>query len=70
MLAFLIIVRLAMQVSAQSKPPRILQIFREPLKFGNDGADRRIEERTARLSAELDCPHPYLGIESLTTLST
>ncbi len=27
-----------MQVSAQSKPPQILQIFREPLKFGSDGA--------------------------------
>src|SRR5437879_5899271 len=57
MLAFLIIVRLAMQVSAQSKPPRILQIFRELLKLGSDGAYRRIDKRTARLRAELDCPH-------------
>jgi hypothetical protein len=66
MLASLIVVGLAMQVTAQSGPPQILQIFREPLKSGNEGAYRRIDEHTARLSAELGCPHPYLGIESLT----
>jgi hypothetical protein len=55
-----------MHITAQSESPQILQIFREALKSGSKDAYRRIEERTARLSAELGCPHPYLGIESLT----
>jgi hypothetical protein len=55
-----------MHITAQSDSPQILQIFREALKSGSKDAYRRIEERTARLSAELGCPHPYLGIESLT----
>ena len=66
MLASLIVIGLAMHIAAQSESPQILQIFREALKSGSKDAYRRIEERTARLSAELGCPHPYLGIESLT----
>jgi hypothetical protein len=49
-----------------AQPPRILQIYREPLKPGSEAAYRAIEEDTARLSTALGCPHPYLGIESLT----
>src|ERR1700682_1419744 len=55
-----------MHITAQLESPQILQIFREALKSGSKDAYRRIEERTARLSAELGCPHPCLGIESLT----
>jgi hypothetical protein len=55
-----------MQLAAQSQPPQILQIYREPLMPGAEGRYRRIEEHTARLSAKLGCRHPYLGIESLT----
>ena len=65
MLASLIVIGLAMPITAQLESPQILQIFREALKSGSKDAYRRIEERTARLSAELRCPHPYLGIESL-----
>jgi hypothetical protein len=65
-LASLIVIGLAMHIAAQSESPQILQIFREALESGSKDAYRRIEERTARLSAELGCPHPYLGIESLT----
>jgi len=46
--------------------PAILQIFREPLKPGAAADYRVIEEETARLAVELQCPHPYLGAESLT----
>jgi hypothetical protein len=48
------------------KPPPLLQIFRERVKPGSEGAYREVEEDTARLGARLGCPHPYLGIESLT----
>ncbi|HYL76356.1 MAG TPA: hypothetical protein VEU96_19245 [Bryobacteraceae bacterium] len=47
-------------------PPPILFIAREPLVAGRENAYRKIEEETARLSATLGCPHPYLAMESLT----
>ena len=47
-------------------PTTILFIAREPLVPSRENAYREIEEETARLSAELGCPHPYLALESLT----
>src|SRR5260370_11569808 len=47
-------------------PSPILYIAREPLVAGRENAYREIEEVTARLSAKLGCPHPYLAMESLT----
>jgi hypothetical protein len=47
-------------------PMPILFIAREPLVAGRENAYREIEEETARLSATLRCPHPYLAMESLT----
>jgi hypothetical protein len=47
-------------------PSPILYIAREPLVAGRENAYREIEEETARLSARLGCPHPYLAMESLT----
>jgi len=47
-------------------PSPILFIAREPLVAGRENAYREIEEETARLSARLGCPHPYLAMESLT----
>jgi len=47
-------------------PTPILLIAREPLVAGRENAYREIEEETARLSAKLGCPHPYLAMESLT----
>ena len=44
----------------------ILQIYREPLKPGSEDAYRAIEEDTARVCANLKCPHPHLAMESLT----
>src|SRR5262245_49619609 len=46
-------------------PPRILFIHRDSLKQGVDSAYRAIEEEAARICAELRCPNPYLGLESL-----
>ncbi|HEX5432078.1 MAG TPA: hypothetical protein VFW83_08940 [Bryobacteraceae bacterium] len=48
------------------RPPSILQIYREILKPGARDAFAKIEEQAARICADLNCPHPYLGIESLT----
>jgi hypothetical protein len=47
-------------------PSPILFIAREPLVAGRENEYREIEEDTARLSARLGCPHPYLAMESLT----
>lgn len=47
-------------------PQPIVLIAREPLVAGRETAYREIEEETARLSAKLGCPHPYLAMESLT----
>jgi hypothetical protein len=55
-----------MQIAAAAQPPRLLQIYREPLKPGSEAAYHAIEADTARIAATLGCPHPYLGAESLT----
>ena len=47
----------------------ILQIVRERLKTGAEAAYREIEDETARLCAELNCPHPHLAIELPTHLT-
>lgn len=54
------------QCSRPNNPPQILQIYREPLKPGSEAEYHTIEEDTARLAAALGCPHPYLGVESVT----
>jgi hypothetical protein len=67
MVILLVLISLSTQVAAgSSQPPKILQIFREPLKPGVEAEYDCIESDTARKCAELRCPHPYLGIESLT----
>jgi hypothetical protein len=47
-------------------PPEILQIHRERLKPGAEAAYAESERRIADRCSELGCPHPYLGIESVT----
>ncbi len=59
------LIGLVMQIAAP-QPSQILQIYREPLTAGSEAAYRVIEEETARMAAALGCPHPYLGVESLT----
>ncbi len=64
-IAIALLLGLAMMQSAPMPQP-ILFIAREPLLPGGENAYREIEEETARLSARLGCPHPYLAMESLT----
>ena len=50
---------------AQQAPPRIMYIHRDSLKCGVDSAYRAIEDDAAQICADLQCPNPYLGLESL-----
>lgn len=63
---FAVLIGLTMQIGMPSNPPEILQVHREALKPGREAAYRAIEEEITRICFELACPHPYLGIESLT----
>jgi len=56
----------AMQIAAAGQPPRILQVFREPLQPHVAVEYNRIEFDTARKCAKLRYPHPFLAVESLT----
>lgn len=55
-----------MEIATPEHPPRILQIYREPLKPGTEAGYHLIEEEAARAALFLECPHPYLGLESVT----
>jgi len=48
---------------AQSGPPQLLQVVREPVKAGDEAAYTEIENETARACVELKGPHPYLALE-------
>jgi hypothetical protein len=51
---------------AQPSPPRFMFIYRDSLKRGADSAFNAIENEAAQICADLRCPNPYLGLESLT----
>jgi hypothetical protein len=61
-----VMIGMAIQTAAPEEPARILQIHREALKPGSVAAYGSVEEDITRICLELECPHPYLGIESLT----
>jgi hypothetical protein len=63
--ALLSLAWVALQAGATAAPPRILQIYREPLKPGAEAEYDRIESDTARQCAALRCAHAYLALESL-----
>jgi len=51
----------------RNQSPRILYISREFWKPGHEATLRQIEAEAARICIGLGVPHPYLGIESLTS---
>lgn len=61
-----LVLGLALQTPPRVQAPRMLYIFREFWKPGNEAALNRIESEAARTCIGLGVPHPYLGIESLT----
>jgi len=50
---------------AQQPPPRFLYIYRDSLKQGVDSSYSALEYGAAQICADLKCPNPYLGLESL-----
>jgi hypothetical protein len=50
----------------QVAAPRFMYISRDSLKSGVDSAYRVIEDDGAQICADLRCPNPYIGLESLT----
>jgi hypothetical protein len=63
-----IIVLLALMsaaVHAQVPGPRFMYIYRDSLKSGVDSAYHVIEDDGAQICADLRCPNPYIGIESM-----
>jgi len=51
---------------AQAQPSQVLNISREFPAPASEEKYRAIEEDAARVCAEMKCPNPYIGIESLT----
>jgi hypothetical protein len=49
----------------QARAPRFMYIYRDSLKRGVDSAYSGIEAEAAQICADLRCPNPYIGLESL-----
>ena len=62
----LTLLALATSSLAQQGPPQILEVYREFWKPENVAANRKIEVEASQICVDLKCPHPYLGLESLT----
>src|SRR5690348_5271288 len=56
---------IASPLLAQTATPRFMYIYRDSLKAGVDSAYRAIEDDGAQICADLQCPNPYVGLESL-----
>ena len=61
----LLLALLSPPLRAQGPAPRFMYIYRDSLRRGVDSAYRVIEEDGAQICADLRCPNPYIGIESL-----
>jgi hypothetical protein len=55
----------AQPLLAQPAVPRFMYIHRDSLKRGVDSSYRVIENDAAQICADLECPNPYLALESL-----
>lgn len=65
-LTVLTLLTMALSAFAQEGPPQILEVYREFWKPENVAANRKIEAEASQICVDLRCPHPYLGLESLT----
>jgi len=54
-----------MPVLALNEPPLVIYVSRDFIKPGNEAAYRPIEMDGRAICIKLRCPHPYLGLESL-----
>jgi hypothetical protein len=62
----LLLALLSPPLLAQAPVPRFMYVYRDSLKRGVDSAYRVIEDDGAQICADLRCPNPYIGVESLT----
>ena len=60
-----LIAALPLVVIAQRPVPRFMYVYRDSLRSGVDSAYRSIENDAAQICADLNCPNPYIGLESL-----
>ena len=60
-----LIAALSLVVLAQRPVPRFMYVYRDSLRSGVDSAYRSIENDGAQICADLKCPNPYIGLESL-----
>ncbi len=63
--AVVLLLAVATPLPALQAPPRFLYVYRDSLRHGVDSTYRAIEDEAARICADLRCPNPYLGLESL-----
>jgi len=63
--AIALIVALSPVVRPQRPVPRFIYVYRDSLRSGVDSAYRSIENDAAQICADLKCPNPYIGLESL-----
>ena len=56
---------IAMPVFAPEPPPQSIYIYRERLRPGAEAEYGRVEEDAARICVRLECPNPYLALESV-----
>src|SRR5215204_2756415 len=61
----LLLALLSPPLLAQVRAPRFMYIYRDSLKRDVDSAYRVLEDDGAQICADLRCPNPYIGIESL-----
>ena len=52
---------------AQQAAPRFMYIYRDSLRQGVDSTYRLIEDEAAQICADLQCPNPYLALESVSS---
>jgi hypothetical protein len=56
----------AVPLRGQQVAPSVVEIYRDHIGPGGLGAVDRLERDGARICRDLHCPHPYMGLESLT----
>jgi hypothetical protein len=61
----LLLALLSAPILGQGAAPRFMYIYRDSIKRGADSAYRVIENDGAQICADLRCPNPYIGLESL-----
>jgi len=60
-----LVIVLSRVLLAQGPMPRFMYVYRDSVRSGVDSVYRSIENEGAQICADLRCPNPYIGLESL-----